>query len=265
MFEQFVLGAVQGIAEWLPVSSEGMIALVKSAFFGGGSIEELVKQALFLHLGTFLAALVYFRKDVAVLIRETLRYQDASEDHKKTINFLVISTLISGGVGFTLLQTVTELETLFGFSSRFLIAVVGALLLVTGFLQLAGQSKRTQKQVMDLNPADSILLGIVQGFAALPGLSRSGLTVSAFLLRKYDKTQSLRLSFLMSLPIVLAGNILLNLGDANFFSAQAFIGLLAAFIFGYLTIDVMMRIARKVNFGWFVIAFGIITLLAAAL
>lgn len=265
MFEHIVLGAVQGIAEWLPVSSEGMIVLTSSVFFGGGSLEHLVKQALFLHLGTFFAALVYFRSDVTMLIKETLRYPSASEDHKKTINFLVISTIISGAVGFTLLQMAVELESLFGFSSRFLIVVVGVLLLITGFLQLAGQSKGAEKQVMDLNPADSILLGFVQGFAALPGLSRSGLTVSAFLLRKYDKTQALRLSFLMSLPIVLAGNILLNLGDATLLSLESLAGLLSSFVFGYVTIDLMMRIARRVNFGWFVITFGILTLLAVLL
>jgi len=265
MFEQIVLGAVQGIAEWLPVSSEGMIVLVKSVFFGGGEFEALVKQALFLHLGTFLAALVYFRKDVAVLLRETFRYQHASEDHKKTINFLVISTLISGAVGFTLLQTAAELETLFGFSSKFLIIVVGVLLLITGFLQLAGQSSRSQKQILDMNPADSVLLGVVQGFAALPGLSRSGLTVSAFLLRKYDKTQALRLSFLMSLPIVLAGNIILNLGDATIFSLEAFVGLASAFVFGYMTIEILMRVARKINFGWFVLFFAVLTLFSVTI
>lgn len=262
MFEYFVLGAVQGIAEWLPVSSEGMIVLVKTAFFQGGDFEMLVRLALFLHLGTFMAALVYFRKDVATLLRDLFGYQDASDDHKKMINLLVVATLISGALGFTLLQAAQDIETRLGISGKDVMFAVGVLLLVTGILQFVAE--RTEpKQVGALRAKDNLLLGIVQGFAALPGLSRSGLTVAAFLLRGFDKAAALRLSFLMSLPIVFAGNILLNLKDDLFLSVEGLVGLVAAFGFGLVTIEVLMRVARKVNFGWFVLIFAALSFVAA--
>jgi undecaprenyl-diphosphatase len=105
----------------------------------------------------------------------------------------------------------------------------------------------------------------VQGFAALPGFSRSGLTISALLLRKFDETAALRLSFLMSLPIVLGGNVLLNLKDGFVLSAGAVFGLVFSFVFGIFTIHVLFRVARKINFAYFVLGFGVITLVAAFL
>lgn len=264
MFEHFILGAVQGIAEWLPVSSEGMIVLVKTAFFEGGDFEMLVRLALFLHLGTFLAALYYFRSDVKMLFKETLRYQDASDDHKKLINLIVVATLVSGALGFTLLQAFQDLEHRLGITGKGIMFAVGVLLLITGILQFVGE-RAEAKQVKDLHTKDNLLLGIVQGFAALPGLSRSGLTVAAFLLRGFDKAVALRLSFLLSLPIVLGGNILLNLKDGVFFSVEALVGLVSSFVFGLITIEVLMRIARKVRFGWFVLLFAALSFAAAAL
>lgn len=260
MFEPLVLGAAQGVAEWLPVSSEGLIVLLKNAFFGGGEFLDIVRFALFLHLGTFLAALVYFRHDVAVLLREALRYQDAAEDRRRTLNFLAVSTLLSGAVGFTLLQWANGLTERFELSGRGITAMIGVLLLATGWLQLAGRKGARRKQPSDLRAADGVLLGLAQGAAALPGLSRSGLTVSALLLLGYDDESALRLSFLMSLPIVLAGNILLNLGGVSLFNGPGLLGLAAAFVFGLLTIGLLMRAARKANFGAFVLGFGLLTI-----
>jgi hypothetical protein len=120
--------------------------------------------------------------------------------------------------------------------------------------------KRTD---IDIKNKDGFILGLVQGFAVLPGLSRSGLTVAALLLSKFDEETSIRLSFLMSLPIVLAGNIALNFDYITEFNSDMLIGLLAAFIFGYLTIGVLLKLARKINFGWFVIIFGVLSVAAA--
>ena len=92
---------------------------------------------------------------------------------------------------------------------------------------------------------DGVLLGVAQGLAALPGLSRSGLTVSVLLLRKFDGATALKLSFLVSLPIVLFGNLFLNLNDFAF-SAEALVGLFFSFLFGILTIDLLLKAAKKI-------------------
>jgi undecaprenyl-diphosphatase len=255
--EQVILGVVQGIAEWLPVSSEGMIFLIKNNFFPGTSLDNVVKQALFLHLGTFFAALVYLRKDVWRLTKSLFKYPHAKPGDKKVINFLVIATLISGILGLILIKYLVPAIEMF--TTRMINAGIGVLLLLTAFLQI--KSRGGRKANPNINHTDSASLGIAQGLSVLPGLSRSGLTVSTLLLRKFDKTAALRLSFLLSLPIVLIGNIVLNFRDFALISGMIY-GMLLSFVFGLLTIHALIKISEKVNFGYFVGGFGILMIVA---
>ena len=141
MLEQIILGIVQGIVEWLPVSSEGVILLVIKNFFDAElGAEAIIRQALFLHLGTFLAALVYFRKDVAQLFKALFNYKSASLETKKVFNFLLATTLISGLLGFVLIKAFIELEEQLFLSAKVITAAVGLLLLVTGWLQIKAQN-----------------------------------------------------------------------------------------------------------------------------
>jgi undecaprenyl-diphosphatase len=119
------------------------------------------------------------------------------------------------------------------------------------------------RKAKDLEAFDTALLGIAQGCASLPGLSRSGITVAFFLLRHYEKTLALRLSFLMSLPIVLGGNIVLNFGDLTNFSPEKTLALLLAFIFALLTIHFLLKLAENIRFGPLVIVFGLLSITAA--
>ncbi len=254
MFESIVLGIVQGVTEWLPISSEGMIVLVKTNFFGGGGLEDIIKTALFLHLGTFLAALIYFRKDVVKLFSHLFGKERKEGETHKILKFLIITTLISGFLGFVLLKLLGVIGGQLLLTSRFLNLFIALLLVITGMLQLRAK-KEGQKNASDLRTSDGVTLGIVQGLSAIPGLSRSGLTVSALLLKSFRDDESLRLSFLMSLPIVLAGNILLNLNQ-SLFSLNNIVALLTSFIFGYLTIHLLLRMAKKINFGYFVLFFA---------
>ncbi|MEA2113557.1 MAG: undecaprenyl-diphosphate phosphatase [Patescibacteria group bacterium] len=262
MLEQIILGIIQGIVEWLPVSSEGVILLVIKNFFDAeAGAETIIRQALFLHLGTFFAALVYFRKDVVLLFKALFKYKSASLKTKKIFNFLLAATLISGFLGFILLKVFIELEEQLFLSAKAITIAVGLLLLVTGWLQIKAK-KDGGKKIRGLSRKDGVFLGLAQGFAALPGLSRSGLTVSVLLLRKFKSESALKLSFLMSLPIVLFGNIFLNLNNFAF-SSKVAIGLLFAFLFGILTIDLLLKAARKFEFGWFVLVFGFLVIFSA--
>jgi len=135
MLEGIIFGIIQGVAEWLPVSSEGVIVLVKVNFFGGAGLEDIVKFALFLHLGTALAAVVYFRKDVVEIFKTLINYKSATEENKKIFNFLFIATLISGVFGLILLKTLSGAEDTLGRSSDIVNFTIGALLLVTAYLQ----------------------------------------------------------------------------------------------------------------------------------
>lgn len=274
MLESIILGIIQGVAEWLPVSSEGLIVLVKTNFFNQGEgVKDLISLALFLHFGTFLAALVYFRKDVLNLLKVLFAYKNSTgeassnsinkkEEDKKVLFFLIITTLISGALGIVFLNYLDELNfDEIENASKIITAGIGALLLITAFLQFKSK-KGGQRKSAGLKNSDSIILGIVQAFAALPGLSRSGLTVSALLLRRFNDETALKLSFLMSMPLILGGNIILNL-DKFALSVEALAGLVLAFVFGIITIDLFLKLARIINFAWFVLIFGILMISAA--
>jgi undecaprenyl-diphosphatase len=262
MFESFVLGTIQGIAEWLPVSSEGMIFLVKSNFFSSDEgILEIARLALFLHFGTFLAALVFFRKEVFSLIKDLFLWNKISKSKKSILLFFIISTLISGVLGLILLKVADNFGSKIEDYGKYITFFVGILLLITAWLQIKAK-KGGVKTEYDLKTKDGILLGIAQGFAALPGLSRSGLTVASLMIRKFNPETAIKLSFLMSLPIVLAGNIILNL-DSFKPNANNMVGLLASFIFGLITIKFLLKFAKKINFGWFIFGFAVLTILSA--
>lgn len=257
MLEPIILGIVQGVAEWLPVSSEGLIFLIKSNIFASGeSAIDVVRLALFLHLGTFLAALVYFRKDVIRLLKAMFVYKKAEEKDRKVLVFLIITTLISGALGLLFIKGIEGVDTDIKRISRYINLIVGGLLIITATLQI--KIKKTSdfgKTESGLKRQDGVFAGIAQGLAALPGLSRSGLTVSALLMSEFKDSTALKLSFLMSLPIVLAGNIVLNFKDISF-NSYNILALVFSFIFGIITIDLLLKVAKKVNFGYFVLGFA---------
>jgi len=263
LFQQLILGIIQGIVEWLPISSEGFLLLVNSNFFSASNIdlELFLRQALFLHLGTFFAALIYFRKEVKELYEGARNYKKTDPETKRTLNFLLIATVVSGIIGLAVLNFIDLLDIQkIPLTSSIINYSLGVLLLVTGFLQLKASSAGFRREYHLVNN-DGIFLGFVQGLAVLPGLSRSGLTISAFLFRNFNETSSLRLSFIMSLPIVLLANIILNFGDFVFIKGM-FFGFLMAFIFGLGTIHLLMEFSKRVKFGYFMIFFGVLVIIA---
>jgi undecaprenyl-diphosphatase len=256
IFQNILIGIVQGITEWIPVSSSAFLVLIFSNFFHITDINFILQNALMLHLGTFFAALIYFRRDVAKLFVSLFKYRKSNTETRKTLNFLIIATIISGLIGLLILKAITQAQNNLNVTGKVISLSVGFLLLITGIIQLRIKNKGLKKPV-HLKNSDGILLGFAQGLSTLPGLSRSGITVSTLLLRKFDDTTALKLSFLMSLPIVLIGNIFLNVFDFSF-TLNSIYGLLASFIFGILTIHILMKVSKKINFGWFVLIFAIL-------
>jgi undecaprenyl-diphosphatase len=254
VLQYVLLGIIQGITEWIPISSSGATTLIMTNFFEITDLPTILQSALFLHLGTFFAALVYFRKDVWKLTRSIFNYQASSTETKKILSFLVISTIITGVLGFILLQILSS--TSFTTTGKAITFFVGFLLLITGIFQIKIRDRGIRDE-SSLKKEDNILLGLVQGISVLPGLSRSGMTISTLLLRKFNDTSSLRLSFLMSLPVILIGNIFLNINDFAITNAALY-GLAASFVFGLLTIAGLMTLSRRINFGWFVFIFAIV-------
>jgi len=260
---QVILGIVQGIVEWLPFSSEGVLLLVNTYLFGSIDMELFLRQALFLHLGTFFAALIYFRKDVKELLIGLRHYKTTDVTTKRFLNFLIIATIVSGIVGMAIFNLSEVLNTKFILTSKILTIGVGLLLLVTGLLQLRS-TRSGIRSIYHLNTTDSIFTGFMQGLAVLPGFSRSGFTISSLLFRNVNETTAIKISFIMSLPIVLIANIILNFRDLAFIGSMIW-GLIFAFIFGLITIHLLMKFSEKVKFGWFVIFIAIMLIIAGFL
>lgn len=258
--QQILVGIIQGITEWIPISSSGFLALIFANLFQVTDLTVIIQSILWLHLGTFFAALIYFRKDVAHLFVSLFRYKKSDKPTKKTINFLIISTIISGLIGLFIIKALTLSQENLSITGKTISLGVGILLLITGILQLRVK-KQGLRKLKDVSWVDSVITGIGQGLSSLPGLSRSGITVSTLMLRKFNDTTALRLSFLMSLPIVLIGNIFLNIPDFGVTPLSIW-GLVFSFIFGLLTIHALMKLSKKINFGWFVLIFALLMIVS---
>ncbi|MGD9275537.1 MAG: undecaprenyl-diphosphate phosphatase [Candidatus Pacearchaeota archaeon] len=258
LIQQILLGIIQGITEWLPISSSGVLTLINSNFFHITDISELIHIALFFHFGTFLAALIYFRREVLSLTKSLFNYKYSDDKTKKTLKFLIISTLISGIIGILILKFLTSFETEMQLTGKTITLSVVLLLFVSGMIQLRAREHGHKKE-RQIKNSDSVVLGFAQGVSTLPGISRSGITVSTLLLKNFDDTTAIKLSFLMSLPIVLFGNLILNFSDfTQVVTLPSIYGLLMSFLFGILAIHLLMKLTKKINFGYFLLIVSIL-------
>lgn len=257
-----LLGIVQGVLEWLPISSEGNLALVLTIM--GSSPEASVQYALFLHLGTAASAATYYRKDLLMLAERLpqwrLRRANSSEQHEVT--FLALATLVSGIVGlgayFIVIDRVSAL------SGGSFIALIGALLVVTGIVQrLGGDDTRTASGQPGV--FDAVLVGIGQGLAILPGISRSGTTVGVFLLRGHDGETAFRLSFLLSIPAAVGAATLALVENDVGFALSASVALLVSAVVGYATIGLLMETVRRISFWAVCVALGSLAMVGGVL
>lgn len=244
-----LLGLLQGVAEWLPVSSEGMVAAVYSLAYGG-SLGEGVAYALWLHAGTMPAAVVALRREVAAVVGNVLT---APARWSPAAAFLVLSTIISGIIGLPLLLLVTgQGGNLAGPS---VMALIGAALLVTAAAQLL-RPRGGAREMHSAGRGDALLAGLAQGVSVIPGFSRSGLTAAALLGRKFRGRDALVLSFLMSIPASLGAALYAGVSSGAAFSPESLAALAAAFGAGLLTIRILLRLAARLNYGWFLLGVG---------
>ena len=245
-----LLGLLQGIAEWLPVSSEGLVAAAYSLAYGG-SLGEGVEYALWLHAGTMPAALLALRREAAAVVKNVLT---APLRLSPVTAFLILSTAIGGALGLPLLLLVTAPGG--GIAGPAVMALIGAALLVTAAAQLR-RPRGGEREMPSAAPADAALAGLALGMSVIPGFSRSGLTMAALLGRKFRGRDALILSFLMSIPASAAAALYAAISDSRAaFAPESLIALAAAFVSGLLTIRILLRLAARLNYGWFLLAVG---------
>ncbi|MFW9923199.1 MAG: undecaprenyl-diphosphate phosphatase [Candidatus Thorarchaeota archaeon] len=291
-----LLAILQGVLEWLPVSSEGWLILTLNWL---NEPENALAIALFLHLGTMVAVIIRFRKDFVLLFNYKIWkakrsqrdentetgvesiYNDSDNElntkayeQKILWKFLLLATLATAVIGipiYVLLKFVLA-ESAFYFAGGaisggdIITMVIGLLLIGTGILILVARKRTTQKTLFQMKNWEMLIVGAIQGLTILPGVSRSGTTVSTLLIEGVEDEDALRGSFLLSVPAILGANILtviIDLIQGEFSLAgipwyAMIIAFLLSGIIGYLTIDFFLWVARKLNFGWFCISVGIL-------
>lgn len=264
-----LLGLIQGLTEFLPVSSSGHLALAQ-ALLGGDVEADYMLFNVLLHFGTLLAVVIAFWKDIRELFVEFFGWVRAGfklED--RPYRRFIVMLLITVVPMFAILPIKSTLEGIFGST-----LAVGCLLLVTaGLLLLSEKAARGRKTEKDATWLDALLVGAAQCFAVLPGLSRSGTTMVAGLARGFSREFSVRFAFIMSLPVILGANIL-ELGDAIANPAAAgavpvylyVVGVLVAMLSGLGAIRLVRLIAKRGNFRPFVVyctLVGLITIVVS--
>ena len=254
-FDAVILGIIQGFTEFLPVSSSGHLELGK-AILGDNSVpEDSLLFTVVLHFATALSTIVVFRKDIWKIIGNLLKFS-WNEETEFTLKILV-SMIPAVTIG---LLFEVQLESFFGGN----IAFVGTMLLITALLLwLADRSKITEKKVTYSN---AFIIGIAQAIAMLPGISRSGATISTSVLLGNDKSKAARFSFLMVIPLIFGKIIRDLLGGELFIETTDIIsltlGFIAAFISGLIACTWMIKLVRQSKLTYFSIYCIIVGLIA---
>lgn len=272
-----LMGILQGVAEFLPISSSGHLALFQH-FFNGENYEET--QLLFtvmLHLGTLISVFIYYWQDVLDLIREFFLgaaslFSRGGRHERQTpppARRLVLLIIVATLPLFLILPVQDAVEAAMNNAT-----FVSAALLATGFiLYFSDRMARGKKTAKTATVLDAVLVGFAQALGTLPGISRSGTTISAGMLRGFDRTFAVRFSFLMSMPAVLGANILTlkDVIETGAFAPELLpvylVGTVVAAVVGYFAIRLVNLLANKGKFGafaWYCWIMGAVSLVAGA-
>jgi undecaprenyl-diphosphatase len=239
LIEIIILAVVQGLTEWLPVSSSGHLVITQKLL----GLNLPLIYGIALHVGTVIVILVAFRKDVAEMINAIAKRDFKTEEGKLAL-YIVVGSVPTAIIGFTFHDT---LETLFSN-----LAAVALALLATGCILFISEKRKGNKKLGYLN---SLLIGTAQGIAIIPGISRSGATVATGLLRKIDKQTAFRYSFLLSAPAIIGAAIFeaKDLATANIEIAPLLLGAAVSMIVGYGSLKLLQRIVMNEKLHLFAI------------
>ncbi len=273
LWKAILMGIVQGITEFLPISSSGHLTIMKNVF---GMKDVSITFDLMLHFGTLIAIFIVFWKDIKRLIVSAIHmltdilynvkmyiamqrgthpktasaYRHVVRNpYRKFTVMIILSTIPTGIIGYTFEKTLPM--------DNMGLIVPGICLFITaGVLLVADRYPAGNKKPSDVTYTNAFALGIVQGVATLPGISRSGSTIAACLLSGFDKRFAVRYSFIMSIPAVL-GAVVLKLGDMVKESLDAgmvmcySVGTVVSAVVGFICIHVMLKFVREKKYKYF--------------
>ncbi len=234
IIEAIIMGTVQGLTEFLPISSSGHLVLLQRLF---GMTGENISFDIAMHLGSLIAVIIIFRKTILSLIKHPFSPL-AIKLYLATIPTVIIVLLFK-----------TFIESTFS-GNFFLIGFV----LTAIILAISEYIAKKYKNDAPISNTNAIVLGIAQGLATLPGVSRSGTTIATGLIMGSKKDEVAEFSFLMSIPIIIASavyELFFQFDSTTFNLLPTLVGMLFAFIFGFIAIKWMLRLIRKANLIYF--------------
>jgi len=255
----FLLGLIQGVTEWLPISSKTMLFFVFHLW--NLSTTDSYLLSLLLNGSTVIAASIYFRRELLRMLNLPTRIDDAS---LKLLIFLIISTLVTGALG--ILLSTLSINLLNRLHPSAALIFIGFMLFVTALLNWwRVKIKSVKKSINDVNISDALIAGIAQSFSIFPGVSRSGVTMLALILRGYDVKDSLIISFLMSIPATLGGSIYAYITSPRILEFLGLTEVLFSFsvatIISLATINMLLRLSQKFKSHVFLSGLSIITII----
>lgn len=271
LIQAILMGIVQGLSEFLPISSSAHLVFTSNFYkvFKGIEIVQTSNEEVFfdimVHLGTLIAVLIFFRKDVMNILKamwHAVKTKDWSNNEAKLGLFIIAGTVITVGMALPINNIAEKLV--------YSPAIVGILLFITGFALLYSEykSKKIEAKKSEVDLKTSIFIGIAQGLASLPGFSRSGWTIATGLFLGLDRITSARYSFLLSIPIILGASMVyplleIDVQEAVTYNWSAIIaGTVVSAITGYICIKYFMKFISKFSlaiFGYYCILAGIAT------
>ena len=259
------MGILQGLTEFLPVSSSGHLAIFQNLFHIGQGVEDLFLFDILLHIGTLIAVFAVFYKDIIKLIKEGFGIifdfiksvfglirgrkwrKVIRSGYRKFVMLIIVSTIPTGIIGVLLKDLVEE-------CSKTLI-MPGIFLIITAcILFIADRAEEGDKTPKDATYRDALIIGTSQGIATLPGISRSGTTITMALLCGFEKRFAIKYSFIMSIPAVM-GAAVLEIKDVvetkASFEPAYFVGMIVAAITGYAAIKIMLNVVKNKRYIFF--------------
>jgi undecaprenyl-diphosphatase len=254
-FQALILGIVQGLTEFLPISSSAHLVLVPYLLNWSFPTEQIFPFDVFVQWGTLIAVILYFWKDLVTILKaffKGLIEKTPFQDPEARLGWYLILATIPAGIAGLLIKDQVEAA----FSSPRTTALF--LLLTAALLVLADQVGKRTRQMEDMTWLDALWIGVFQAISIFPGVSRSGSTIAGGMTRQFDRSSSARFSFLMSIPVMLGAGIvstkdLLNVPNLGSFLPVLLVGFIAAAIIGYLSIHWLLQFIKRQKFWGFAV------------
>ena len=255
--QSLLLGLIQGLTEFLPVSSSGHLVLMRGLF--GIEMTDPLAFDVAVHVATLLAVVVYFRREVwklfrglwwivlSVVRKHRFEPNDPRTSEARLCLYVVLASLPTAVIAFLLKDAVAQ-----RFQEPF---PVGIMLLITGIMLFLTRSRQAVRDLGRVGVLDVLLIGLVQGFAVMPGISRSGSTISFSVLRGIERRFAARFSFLIFIPAIVGAAVLklpaLFSGDTTVSLGPLVLGGAVAFVSGFFALGVLIRLLEKQHLSWF--------------